>query len=139
MQLLARASHLGGYLLISEICVRPRCEYALEISEIYDAFLRESEEAVRLGGLGEHGQRLLIGDGAGPGLLRSKLDALRGDRDFFETVEDTVERATKCGLQVRRVMPNRCNDRLCAFLFQRSGNDIPNRRVIAMRGASNVQ
>lgn len=118
---LGRAVHAGGYQIISDIFVATGVDKRSEATLIYDRFLREADASRRAGTLSDEGWNELVGDGESPGLRRSKREAVAGDRDFFDTLPDMLERAKRCELQVCRVIENPVNDRLAVVLMRWPG------------------
>lgn len=122
LALMSRAVKTGGHLIISEICLKEGSDPASEAIEIYDVFLREADEARRKGLLQPHEWGLLVGDGESPGLLRTKREAMDGDRDFFETRSELIRRIQRAALEMSETVVNEMNSRLTVLLLRRTEN-----------------
>jgi SAM-dependent methyltransferase len=122
LRALAESVRRGGHVLVSDIFVQLP-EDANEISEIYDGFIHEAEAAFREGGLREDEFHALVGDGNARGLKRSRREAVRGERDFFEPLDVLLERARRVALTLVDVIQNPLNARLFVLLFSRDDDD----------------
>jgi hypothetical protein len=117
---LSQAVRIGGSMILSEIFSNQRKAAQQETMEIYDHFLREADSALHMGRLTCPEWRDLVGAASGaPGLLRTKEEAMNGDRDFFESVAATTERLVAAGLQVTEYVNNPFYPNLSVILAQR--------------------
>jgi hypothetical protein len=128
---LANSVREGGWIILSDIFItNPAAEdfnspsYKAEVDSIYSFFLGEASDAHAKGILDERGLAALIGDANYPGLRRSLADALKGSRDFFETLTQTQQRLTSAGLIVQQVISNTVNPKLAVVLARRP-NTLP--------------
>jgi hypothetical protein len=115
-RMLAHATCSGGHILISDIftnSINPA-----EAQEIYDCFIKEASIAVANGLLHNDEFEALVGDGSCVGLKRSRAEAVLGERDFFEPLEVSIERARRAGLILVDVVTNPQNKRLFILLFR---------------------
>ncbi|MGH9891281.1 MAG: hypothetical protein ACREA0_04715, partial [bacterium] len=118
VELLAKAVRPGGHVLISDIFVRTAGD-PVEVVAIYDGFIGEASQALG-GGLLERDQfDALVGDGVRMGLTRTRREAARGQRDFFEEPRSLVVRAQRAGLRLVQIARNRLNAHLLVLLLTR--------------------
>ncbi len=122
LEVMSGAVKPGGHLIISEICLKEGSDPASEAIEIYDVFLKEADEARRTNLLQPHEWSRLVGDGESPGLLRTKREAMEGERDFFETRSELIRRAERAALEVRETVVNEVNPRLTVLLLRQAEN-----------------
>ena len=115
---LAAAVRSGGYVLISDIFLLSPMN-AREVWFLYQGFLQEATAALQLGRLTPESFDALVGDGVRMGLARSLREAIRGERDYFETREALINRALRAGLEIVRVDCNPMNKRMSTLLFRR--------------------
>lgn len=118
---LARAVRPGGCLLISDIFLSDG-DVPREIESIYDEFIAEAHDALRRGQLERDQYEALAGDGACPGLIRSRSDAMRGTRDHFEESSVLIDRARRAGLVLQQVLTNPRSGHLLVMVFTRPRN-----------------
>lgn len=117
---LAYAVRPGGHIIISEIFSSTGGDQTSNAAAVYDTFLREATTARDLSRLRSSDFDELVGDGVKPGLLRSREEAVQGNRDFFEPLAETIERARCAGLRLKKVAVNPVNRDLCVLLFGRA-------------------
>lgn len=103
----------NGILIISEMFVDNRRQDLIkdfdrrqQISELYDYFLSEASECLQRGNLTKDQYRLLCGDGQCPGLHSTKAIAIAGERDYFETREQTEKHLHDAGFSSIQYYPN---------------------------------
>ena len=103
----------GGNLIISEMLIHnQKCSdetdeiRQLNISKLYDFFLTEADECLARGELNDEQYHLLRGNGSGPGLLLTKRMAVDGNRDYFETREQTENHLYNAGFSSINYYPN---------------------------------
>ena len=119
MRQLAFAVRPGGHVIVSDIFSPMDQRQVSHAARVYDVFLREAVTARYLGHLTSRDFDELVGDGGGPGLLRSREEAVQGSRDFFESMEETIARARCEGLLLQGVGRNPSNADLAVLLFRR--------------------
>lgn len=94
----------NGAILVSEMFLDNRgatgtaeIERRRRVARLYDRFLAEAQEALSCGRLSLVEYEALCGNGNGAGLVRTKRESLRGERDYFETREQVVSRLDDAG------------------------------------------
>jgi SAM-dependent methyltransferase len=122
-KLLAQALRPYGQLILSDIfsdCRRAERHDPLrrQVEHIYDRFLEEANQALRVGDLNEEEWLSLVGDGRTPGLKATRKEAIAGSRDFFESVEETSERLGNAGFVEVQVVTNPINSYLSVLSAQ---------------------
>lgn len=123
IRLLAQALRPHGHLILSDIFTDGRQAKRHEtlrrqVEHIYDQFLEEADQALRVGDLNEEQWHSLVGDGKNPGLKATRNEAIAGFRDFFESVEETSARLRNAGFTEVQVVTNPINSYLSVLAAQ---------------------
>jgi len=116
---LAQAVRPGGYVVLSDMFATGSTDARVELTHVYNDFLREGELAVCSGDLGLEQWQLLAGDGITPGLIRARAEAKDGARDHIDRFEKCTARVVRCGLIVLDTVINSVNPRLAVILGRR--------------------
>jgi ubiquinone/menaquinone biosynthesis C-methylase UbiE len=83
-----------------------------QVASLYDFFIKEADDCLKNGGLNKSEYELLLGDGKTAGLVKTKADAIRGVRDFYEEIGTTIARLRKAGFEIMSVIDNPVHDAL---------------------------
>jgi len=126
--IISKAVRPGGQVIISDIFVSDAAVqqcclnvlYTQEVENIYGQFLYETQSAYTAGLLCEKDMNELLGNGQEPGLLRTSKDAISGNRDFFDSVAQTVSRMRYCNLDIDEVIYNPHCHNLAVLVSHRS-------------------
>lgn len=79
------------------------------VAFLYDLFINEAKISLNEGRMSNRQYSELCGDGKIPGLYRTRQDAIDGKRDFFESLEKTLERLRKHNFTVASILDNKHN------------------------------
>ena len=79
------------------------------VASLYDLFINEAEISLNEGRMSKRQYNELCGDGKTPGLYRTRQQAIDGKRDFFESLEKTLQRFRELSFTVAAILDNKYN------------------------------